>query len=105
MKTNAKSFLVQRQQRNELWRMQAGFRLIGLIGRRLSLDVVRTDLLTDIAAENMIADQRSQVARYETFELNRQVRNAAPCIEHVGPDKCAGRAGLETEIAFAASVA
>ena len=56
MKTNAKSFLVERQQRNELRRMQAGFRLIGLIRSRLGLDIVRTDFLTDVAAENMVAD-------------------------------------------------
>ncbi len=52
-----------------------------------SFYVIRTNFLADIAAENMVAHQRPQMARHEAFELDGEIRNAAARIENIGPDE------------------
>ena len=74
-------------------------RIGGLAGAR----VERADLLADVAAEHPGPDRGAQLARDHAVMLDRQVRDAAARVEHVGVDERAGRARVEARAAAAAA--
>src|SRR5687767_9782166 len=87
---------------DEARQIQTGARLPRRIrGRRCRL-VVRTDLLTDVAAIHLRADCRVILRRHFTAMFNRQVRQAPRGIEHARFDERAGRARLQASGAAAA---
>src|SRR6266576_902978 len=104
-KALAKVFFIERQERDQFRRVQAGSWLVRRLRGRPRLDIVRANLLADVTTENMVADKRPQCARHPTLKLDGQIGNAAPRIEHVGPDKCTGGTRLKTKIAPAAAIA
>ena len=61
---------------------------------RGSLGIIRTNLLADIAAEDMGADKRTQVRWDRSFEFDRQVGDAAAGIKHIRADEGPCGAGL-----------
>src|SRR3990167_1240520 len=102
--TAAKFFFAEGEERNQFRRIQT---FAGRKGPLLSvscLDVVRTNLLADITAENVIAHERAKMPWDRSFKLNRQIRDTAAGIEYVGTNEGAGGTGLEAEIAPAAAV-
>src|SRR3990172_7191190 len=74
-----------------------------LLARR-GLGIVGTDILTDVAAEDVIADQRPHLDRDASLELDRQIGNAAARIQPIRANEGVRGAGFETEIARAAPV-
>src|SRR5215467_1849846 len=104
-KAAPKLFLIQRQQRNQIGRIKPCSRAVCLFHGRSSLYVIRTDLLTDVTAKNMISHERTKITRNKAFELNRQIGNAASRIQHVGSHESSGGAGFQTEIALSTAIA
>src|SRR5215813_15008932 len=104
-KAAPKLFLIQRQQRNQIGRIKPGSRAVCLFHGRSRLYVIRTDLLTDVTAKNMISHERTKITRNKAFELNRQIGNAASRIQHVGSHESSGGAGFQTEIALSTAIA
>src|SRR3990172_4982019 len=74
-----------------------------LLARR-GLGVVGTDLLTDVAPEDVIANQWPQFGRDAPLKLDRQIGDAAAGIQPRRADEGVCGAGLETKIARAAPV-
>jgi hypothetical protein len=103
-KTAAKLLLTKGEQRYQLRRIQTFAGRKGSLLGVSCLDVVRTNFLADITAEDVIAHQRAQMPWNGPFELDRQIRDTAAGIEYVGTDEGAGGTGLEAEIAPAAPV-
>ena len=66
--------------------------------------VPRAHRETIVAAEDAVADKRTQFVRDRPLVLDRQIRDAAPRIEFVRRRKGVGRAGVETAPAAAAVV-
>src|SRR3989338_9055920 len=102
--TAAKFFFAEGEERNQFRRIQTFAGRKGPLLGVSCLDVVRTNLLADITAEDVIAHQRAQMPWNGPFELDREIRDAAAGIEYVGTDEGAGGTGLEAEIAPAAAV-
>src|SRR3990172_3088185 len=74
-----------------------------LLARR-GLGIVGTDILTDVAAEDVIADQRPHLDRDASLELDRQIGDTTAGIQPIWADEGVRGAGLETEITRAAPV-
>src|SRR5262245_28611241 len=64
--------------------------------------VVRTDVLTDIAAVDVIVQRGTKLVRDGGAKLDRQGRDAAGRIEHTSIDQRAGRTGIQTSAARSA---
>src|SRR5919109_3019944 len=73
-------------------------RLVGAFGCRPCFHVIRTDLLADIAAKNVVANQGPQMAWNPALEFNRQVRNTTTSVENIRSYKRVRGTGLETQI-------
>src|SRR2546427_6930539 len=56
--------------------------------------VPRTNVLTNVAAENMIPHRLAKLFRDGAAQLDGQVRNALPGIHEVGFDECLRRTGV-----------
>ena len=100
-----KLLLIQRQQGNQIGCIEPCSWSIGIFCGRVSLYVIRADLLTDVTAKNMISHERTKITRNRAFELNRQIGNAASRIQHVGSHESSGGAGFQTEIALSTAIA
>ena len=73
--------------------------------RRTREFVPGADRETVVAAIDAVADQRPQCGRDRPLVLDRQIRDAAPCIEPIRGRERGGRAGVETAPAGAAMIA
>ncbi len=62
------------------------------------------NILADIAAEQPIADAGAKFVRNRLPQLDGQVTDASPRIEHISIDKRLRRAGIQTSSAGAAVV-
>src|SRR5262249_57439346 len=76
---------------------------LGLVSRLREL-VPRTHGEAIVAAVDTVAHERTQLTGDRPLVLDRQVRNAAPCIEPIGCRKRRGRADIEASAAIAAVV-
>ena len=56
------------------------------------------DLLADIAAEDLIADQRAQLDGIAATQLDGEIRDAAPVVQDIRRDERAGRAGVQADL-------
>jgi hypothetical protein len=126
-KDRAELFLVHRRQPLEAWQEERF--LIGSIrnGRRrlprlvfcalsenswLELrsqcyrgsPIPRTDILTNVAAENVPAHGFAQGRWYRSAKFDRKVGDAQACVHHVGLDERSGRAGVNASGAGAAEI-
>ncbi len=54
------------------------------------------DRLAHVAAIDPVAHQRAQIDRDRSFQLDRQIADAAPRVEHIRARKGFGRAGVQT---------
>src|SRR5581483_7634732 len=104
-KAPAKLRFTERQEGNQIRRVKPRARLVGGLIGGPRLDVVGADFLANVAAENVIADQRAQGFGHPILELDGEIRNAAARVEHVGTDESAGGTRFETELAAPAAVA
>jgi hypothetical protein len=101
----AEALVVQRQQRDQRGagagdgaraELQALIREAAAGAQAALGDVVDgADLLADVAAEDVVADQRTQLQRDGAAVLDGEVRDAAAAIEHIRGDEGAGGAGVE----------
>jgi len=96
--------LRQGQEGEEIRRVQPLPREEAGFGGNRGLRVVGADLLADVAAEDVDAHQRPEVARDGPLEFNGQVGDAATGIHDVGTHEGVGRTGLEAEGALATAV-
>src|SRR3989338_3911472 len=103
-KTAAKLLFAQQKKRNQLRREETLPRIKGLFPGRLRFNVVRTNLLANVAAEDVVAHQRAEMLWNRSLELDRQIRDAAARVEYIMTDKSAGGTCLQAEIALAAPV-
>ncbi len=99
-----KFLLAHREQRYQSRRIKAFTRLVGRFIGRDGLDVIRTNFLANITAEDVVAHEGAKMKRDDSLEFNRQVGDAATGVENVGPDECSCRASFQTQIALAATV-
>src|SRR6266496_2077747 len=59
--------------------------------RNLSEAIPRTNIQAIVATEDSISDQRPKLQRNGTLQLDRQIRNAPPCIESIRSSDCSRR--------------
>src|SRR5258705_13757107 len=62
--------------------------------------IPRTDVLANIAAEDMLPHGFAQLCRNRATQLNRQIRDAASRVENVGLDNGGGRARIDAQAAI-----
>src|SRR5262249_14711087 len=71
---------------------------------RLGLAIPRADLLAHVTAEEPLSDLAGELVGDVAAMLDRQVRDAAPRVEHVGRDERPRRARVETRGAGPAAI-
>ena len=79
-------------------------RLPGRIERRERREIPGTDVLADVAAEQMAADRRPLRFRNRALQLDREIRDAARRIDLVFVDDRAGRTRVDAQRAGAALI-
>src|SRR5690606_10829894 len=101
----AETSVIEFRQVAQAWRGKLGPRQEAIVARAPRELVPRADRQAVVAAVDPVADRNAELAGNMLLVLDRQVRNAAPCIEPVGCRKGAGRANIEAAPAGAAMVA
>ena len=66
--------------------------------------VPRANILANVAAENIAADWRAKFFGNRAAQLDREIRDAQPRIEHVRLDKRARGARVQTQPAISAQI-
>src|SRR5262245_10856365 len=89
---------------DERWKAHGITGLPGGVGARDTAAVPRTDVLTDVAPDDLARDCRAQQLFYGAARLDREVRHAPRGIEDVGLGDGTGRARVDTASAGAALI-
>ena len=103
-KTTPELLFGQGQERNQIGTVLPFPWPESFLRTRSRLFIVGTDILANVTAEDMIADQGAHIPGNAPLELDGQIRDTPSAVQEIGPDQRPGRTCLDAQVAPSAPI-